>query len=198
MPILYSPGLRGVTRNGRLRVDKGSTAIGEGRIPGLDALVRPLLTVTALVALYYLLPFDRWDGPIDVIVLAGGLLSVVGIGVLQVRAILRARYPAVQAVESLAVAVPLFLLLFAAGYSLMSSASPGAFSEPLDRTDAIYFTVTVFSTVGFGDIAPVSESARVVVTLQMVGDLLVLGVLLHAIIGAAKLGRARRRNEPAE
>jgi voltage-gated potassium channel len=52
--------------------------------------------------------------------------------------------------------------------------------------------------VGFGDIAPVSGSARVVVTLQMVGDLLVLGVLLHAIIGAAKLGRARRRNAPAE
>ena len=103
-----------------------------------------------------------------------------------------------QAVEALAVAVPLFLLLFATAYSLMSSASPGSFTEPMDRTDAIYFTVTVFSTVGFGDIAPVSGSARVVVTLQMVGDLLVLGVLLHAIIGAAKLGRARRRNVPAE
>ena len=91
-----------------------------------------------------------------------------------------------QAVEALAVAVPLFLLLFAAGYSLMSTASPGAFTEPLDRTDAIYFTVTVFATVGFGDIAPVTESARVVVTLQMVGDLLVLGVLLQAILGAVE------------
>jgi hypothetical protein len=68
----------------------------------------------------------------------------------------------------------------------------------MDRTDAIYFTVTVFATVGFGDIAPVTESARVVVTLQMVGDLLVLGVLLQAIVGAVKLGRARRRNAPAE
>jgi len=104
----------------------------------------------------------------------------------------------VQAVEALAVAVPLFLLLFAAGYYLMSYASPSAFTEPMDRTDAIYFTVTVFATVGFGDIAPVTESARVVVTLQMVGDLLVLGVLLQAIVGAVKLGRARRRNAPAE
>ena len=105
-----------------------------------------------------------------------------------------AHYPAVQAVEALAVAVPLFLLLLAAGYSLMSSASPGAFSEPLDRTDAIYVTVAVFATVGFGDIVLVTESARVVVTLQMVGDLLVLGVLLQAILGAVKLGRARRRH----
>lgn len=180
----------------------------ESRVDGLDpatrralyrrALVRPLLTVIALVALYYLLPLDRWNDPIDIIAIAGGLLAVVGIGVLQVRAILRARYPAVQAVEFLAVAVPLFLLLFATGYSLMSSASPGAFTEPMGRTDAIYFTVTVFATVGFGDIAPVTEPARVVVTLQMVGDLLILGVLLQAIVGAVKLGRARRRNAPAE
>jgi voltage-gated potassium channel len=180
----------------------------EARRDGLDpatlralyrrALVRPLLTVTALVGLYYLLPLDRWHDPMTVLAIGGGLLAVVGLGVLQVRAVLRARYPAVQAVEALAVAVPLFLLLFAAGYSLMSSASPGAFTEPLDRTDAIYFTVTVFATVGFGDIAPVTKSARVVVTLQMVGDLLVLGVLLQAIVGAVKLGRARRRNAPTD
>lgn len=162
------------------------------------ALVRPLLTVTALLGLYYLLPLDRWHDPLTVLAFVGGLLAVVGLGVLQIRAILRARYPAVQAVEALAVAVPLFLLLFAAGYCLMSYASPGAFTETMDRTDAIYFTVTVFATVGFGDIAPVTTSARVVVTLQMVGDLLVLGVLLQAIVGAVKLGRARRRNAPAE
>lgn len=180
----------------------------EARLDGLDpatlralyrrALVRPLLTVTALVWLYYLLPLDRWHDPLTVLAIGGGLLAVVGLCVLQVRAILRARYPAVQAVEALAVAVPLFLLLFAAGYSLMSSGAPDTFTEPLSRTDALYFTVTVFATVGFGDIAPVTEAARVVVTVQMVGDLLVLGVLLQAIVGAVKLGRAKRRNAPAD
>jgi voltage-gated potassium channel len=180
----------------------------EARRDGLDpatlralyrrALVRPLLTVTALVGLYYLLPLDRWHDPRTVLAIGGGLLAVVGLGVLQVRAILRARYPAVQAVEALAVAVPLFLLLFAAGYSLMSSGAPDTFTEPLSRTDALYFTVTVFATVGFGDIAPVTEATRVVVTVQMVGDLLVLGVLLQAIVGAVKLGRAKRRNAPAD
>jgi voltage-gated potassium channel len=180
----------------------------EARRDGLDpatlralyrrALVRPLLTVTALVGLYYLLPLDRWHDPLTVLAIGGGLLAVVGLGVLQVRAILRARYPAVQAVEALAVAVPLFLLLFAAGYSRMSSGAPDTFTEPLSRTDALYFTVTVFATVGFGDIAPVTEATRVVVTVQMVGDLLVLGVLLQAIVGAVKLGRAKRRNAPAD
>ena len=77
----------------------------EARRDGLDpatlralyrrALVRPLLTVTALVGLYYLLPLDRWHDPLTVLAIGGGLLAVVGLGVLQVRAILRARYPAV-------------------------------------------------------------------------------------------------------
>ena len=29
----------------------------------------------------------------------------------------------------------------------------------MTRTDALYFVVTVFATVGFGDITPVSETA---------------------------------------
>ena len=38
----------------------------------------------------------------------------------------------------------------------------GTFTEPLTRTDAQYFTVTIFATVGFGDITAVTQTARVV------------------------------------
>ncbi len=97
--------------------------------------------------------------------------------------------------ETLAVAIPVFLLLFAATYALMSRAQPTAFTEPMDRSDALYFTVTVFATVGFGDIAAVSTSARMVVTLQMIADLLLLGIVLRAVLGAVKRGRGRRDEE---
>jgi hypothetical protein len=40
----------------------------------------------------------------------------------------------------------------------------------LTRTDALYFTVTVFSTVGFGDITAKTETARLVVTGQSCPD----------------------------
>ena len=127
-----------------------------------------------------------------------GLLAIVGLCTWQVRAIQRARYPAVQAIEGLAFAVPLFLLLFATEYYVLASATPGAFTEPVNRTDALYFTVTVFSTVGFGDIAPVTQAARIAVLVQMVADLLVLGVLLRAVTGAVEAGRARQHRMATE
>jgi hypothetical protein len=71
-------------------------------------------------------------------VLVTGLLAVVGLCLWQVRAIQRSRYPAVQAIEGLAFAVPLFLLLFAAGYYVLAGATPGAFTEPVNRTDALH------------------------------------------------------------
>ena len=57
----------------------------------------------------------------------------------------------------------------------MSITSASAFSEPLSRTDALYFTTSTFATVGFGDITPVSQLARGVVSVQMIAD---LGALL--------------------
>jgi hypothetical protein len=42
-------------------------------------------------------------------------------------------------------------------------------AEPLSRTDALYYTITVFSTVGFGDITPRADLARIVTMVQMGG-----------------------------
>jgi len=66
----------------------------------------------------------------------------------------------------LATTAPLFLLLFATSYFLMTQADADSFSaHPLTRTDTLYFTVTVFATVGFGDISPASQAARLLVML---------------------------------
>jgi hypothetical protein len=81
---------------------------------------------------------------------------------------------------------------------VLASATPGAFTEPVNRTGALYFTLTVFSTVGFGDIAPVTQPARVAVMVQMVADLLVLGVLLRAVTGAVRVRRAGQQRMVAE
>ena len=95
------------------------------------AVVRPLSTVIALIALYYLLPLDHLDEPVLALVLVVGLLAIVGLCAWQVRAIQRSRYPAMRAIEGLAFAVPLFLLLFAAGYYVLASATPDGFTHQM-------------------------------------------------------------------
>ena len=58
--------------------------------------------------------------------------------------------------------------------------------------DALYLTVTIFATVGFGDISPVSQAARVAVMFQMLLDLVILGVGINAFVSAARVGRQRQ------
>ena len=122
-----------------------------------------------------------------------GLAFFVAVLIWQIQKILSARHPEIQAVEALALTLPLFLLIFAMTYYLMSVHGSGAFSqEQLTRTDALYLAVTIFSTVGFGDISPVSEGARVVVMFQMLLDLVIIGVGIKLFVGAARVGRKRQ------
>ena len=163
----------------------------------LRSLLRATLTSTVLVVLYYRLPLTGALEASTVALLLAGLALFAGVITWQVRAILRSDYPGLRAIESLAAAIPLFLLVFAAAYVKLAEAQPRAFSEPLTRTDALYFTITVFSTVGFGDIAPVATAARVVAMVQMLGDLVVVGLVLRVMLGAVREGRQRRAADSA-
>jgi voltage-gated potassium channel len=158
-------------------------------------VARAVGSTVALVTIYYLLPLDRSSTGVAVMMLGIGLALLTGLIAFHVRTIVVSPHPALRAAEALATSVPLFLLLFAATYTVMSRLSAGDFSEPLTRTDALYFTVTVFATVGFGDIAAKTETARLVVTGQMIADLIVIGLGLRVIVGAVSHGRQRRARQ---
>lgn len=167
------------------------------------ALVRPLLSMCAVLLLYYLLPLDRGFSWRTVGWLLGGLALLGILAAWQVRSVMHSSRPALRAVDTLAFTVPVFLVLFASVYVVLDATRPGQFSEPLSRTDALYFVVVVFSTVGFGDITPVSEVARALTTVQIVTDLLILGMVFRAMAAAVQHSRGRlarpaeRDDEPA-
>jgi voltage-gated potassium channel len=173
-----------------------NTGPGPDARPPFRRIVRSFLRATgstvALVVIYYLLPLDRSSTWAAVTMLVIGLVLFIGLVAFQVRSIVRSRFPALRAIEALATSIPLFLLLFASVYVVMATISASNFSEPLTHTDALYFTVTVFSTVGFGDITAKSEAARLVVTSQMISDLLIIGLGLRVIVGAVTRSRQQR------
>ncbi len=161
-------------------------------------LLRALIATTLLVVAYYLLPFSDVSKARSVVLLVVGMLAVILIVIWEIRAILKAAHPGVKAVEALAITAPLFLMLFASAYYLTEQATPGSFSQSLSRTDALYFTVTTFSTVGYGDITAKSEGARVLVIFQMLADLILLGFGLKVIFGAVQMGRQRQTSGSAD
>jgi voltage-gated potassium channel len=173
-----------LTRAGRARVTTG-------------ALLRAAATVALLLCGYFLAPLDR---PLDAGTLVKFLLGLVLVGAIvawQARRILTSHVPRLQAIQAIAVILPLLLLVFAAIYVAIETNRPGSFTEPLSRTDSLYFTVTVFSTVGFGDIAPKSELARVLTMTQMLTGLIAVGLVARILFGAMETAVARRDDTAA-
>ena len=120
------------------------------------------------------------------------LVLIVLVLLYQIREIERSAMPMLRAVDALAVAVTLMVVLFAGAYVTMSALEPRSFNEQLGRTDALYFTMTTLATIGFGDIHAVTNAARIVVMIQMVFNVVVIG------LGVKLISETARRRMGAE
>ncbi|WP_241665878.1 potassium channel family protein [Prescottella subtropica] len=170
----------------------------DGRTPTralLGVLLRPLVTVSGLMIAYFVLPMTDLSDAGTVAVLVGGVLGIAALFGWQVWCILRSPVPTLRSAEALVVTLPTYLLGSATAVHLMSSTDPAAFTQPLTRIDALYFTLTVFATVGFGDIAAVDQTARILVTAMIVGNLVMLSVGIRLLTAAGKRGRARHHGD---
>jgi voltage-gated potassium channel len=152
-----------------------------------------LLVWSAVLGVYFLLgPAGHAGWTAAGVVVVGGLLFLASLTV-QVRRIVAAEVPLLRAAQALGSAVVLFLALFASVYLSLPSDS---FSRHLDHVGALYFTVTVFSTVGFGDITPETDTARMVVAGQMLLNLVIIGVLARVFVGVAQTGLTTSGDSP--
>lgn len=153
------------------------------RMLGHTTVVLVLLTVG-----YYTLPSPTfWAEPDAMPRLA---VSVVVIALLAVVFRLEGRQSRHQPapyfrIQWLLSALYLLVLVFALLYSAVQTASPQQFAGISNRTDALYFSVTVMSTVGFGDVHAVATPARVLVTLHMLFNLIYIGTAIRILSAKA-------------
>jgi voltage-gated potassium channel len=162
-------------------------------------VVGMVLRATAVAAIvmswYFLAPLDRPWGVATAVALGIGLLLVAVAACWQIWAIVRSPYPRLRAISALMFSFLVLILLFATSFLLLGQDDPEAFSQRLTRLGALYLAMTVFSTVGFGDITPVSEGARILVMAQMLADLIYVGLLVRVLVEAARVGAERRTAE---
>ena len=166
-----------------------------GRVD-LGMALRTVAMLVLLLVAYYQAPLDR---PLTIgsgLLFIGLLLFLALVVVVDVRGIVASPRPLLRAVRLLVLGLPLFLCVFASTYCTIDAHQPDAFSEPLSRTDGLYFTVTTFTTVGYGDISPTTELARIVVTVQMLLGLLIVAIVAKVVLGAVRL--AQERNTAAK
>jgi voltage-gated potassium channel len=120
-----------------------------------------------------------------------GVAVFAGVLAWEIRRILTADLPQLRAVEAAAVSVTVFLCLYATTYVTLSELDPGNFTEHLNRTASLYFAIVTFGTVGYGDVAPRTDLACIIVSSQVLGDLVFIALGLRALFGLSKLSLNR-------
>jgi uncharacterized membrane protein len=168
---------------------KGAVNTTTRRLVG-STTARVVVGLVALGVLYVVVPIDTRTTAGAVAVLVVATLVFVAVTVRSLGTLRRSRRPVADAIWFLMLILALFVIGFAVTYLAMHQVNPDSFSEPLTKVSAVYFTVSVLATVGFGDVAATSEVARMVVTAQMVSGLTLLAVLTRYVMKVASTRKA--------
>lgn len=86
----------------------------------------------------------------------------------------------------------LIAITFAAVYSFMEQLTPGTFyvnvdlipTDRLTASELTYFSIVTMTTLGYGDIVPVSSTARTIASLEALIGVFYLATLIARLVGA--------------
>ena len=142
----------------------------------------------AIIVLLIAAPFVILDGlnvffinrPLMVVAFGFGTILYFYIVVLLVIKLLSIR---VITAELIFCAISIYLLIgimWAGIYSVLEGISPGSFSE---TTDLLYFSFVTLTTVGFGDVAPLSVLSRRLAVFEAAMGSIYMAVIIAMIVG---------------
>ncbi len=159
---------------------------------------RGLHLVTALLAIpalggRWLLPFTD-STAVLLAVRAADLVFVLFITVVILSVVLRHEDVTIDTISGALAAYFLLGLTWGVAYGIVELLDPGAFAvpaalgseyatEPASGAILIYFSLVTLSSVGYGDITPVSAAARSLSSLEGLAGQLFLAVLVARLVG---------------
>lgn len=169
---------------------------GQQRRAIAGSIVYVVCVTAALSALHMWAPVNADEGLHPAAGLVFVLAAFTGFIAYTVRRIHRDGLPEIRAVESLTLSAVWLVYAFSSLYLSMSVLTSGSFNEQLSPVSSLYFTVSVFTTVGFGDIHPDTDLARGIVTVQMVLGFILIGVGARILFAVGR--RAAGSSGPGE
>ncbi len=162
----------------------------------IRAITRIAVAWTLLTVVYFLVPFDGIHGGDALLRLVISLCVFAAAAGWELRQTTRAELPQFRAITALGVLTPLFIVLFSGTYLALSHSRPASFNVRLDHYKALYFMITTLSTVGYGDITATTNMARMLVSVQMLLDLILIGSIVRLLASAAQRGLQREGAAP--
>jgi hypothetical protein len=154
----------------------------------------------AIIVLLIAAPFVILDGlnvffinrPLMVVAFSFGTILYFYIVVLLVINLLSIR---VITADMIFCAISIYLLIgimWAGIYSVLEGILPGSFSE---TTDLLYFSFVTLTTVGFGDVAPLSVLSRRLAVFEAAMGSIYMAVIIAMIVGRYMSMQVRQNSE---
>ena len=162
---------------------------------GLPGWLLGPVGLVAVLAAYFAVPVHRGQSPARVVAgTAVTLLGVAVVGLVTVREerLRHAGAPGRLTLLRLLLLLEIVMVLFSLAYYHLAVDTTGELTGIHTRIDALYFTVTIMTTVGFGDVHPVGQVSRALVTAHMAFDV----VFIAAFAGLYRSSLGREPVEP--
>ena len=142
---------------------------------------------TGAIVAYFVMPLDGpWAETLAAALVAGAALLLVPLALRRAGLVLRSEQPLLVALQSLFTLLTLLVVSFSTVYYVLATQTDDQMHGLETKLDGVYFTMTVLSTVGFGDITAIGQWGRAVVTVNMIVNLVLVAVAFRLFSWALK------------
>jgi len=182
--------MSGAGDNQSARTPSPSTAEALGfphtQIPRRKIILTALTALIPLAAFFVIPLDDRLGKVLAVVLVVCAAAALLPLSLRQARRVLHSEQPLFDATRSIVSGLVFLITAFSVAYYVLGTAYEDQINGIETKLDALYFTVTILATVGFGDVTATGQAARAVVTAQMIVNLAVLAVSLRVVSWALK------------